>query len=238
MDDNQCCCAHIKVSYRTREAGPGRVVEAWWECDSECGQRFYPAIPDVAPPPSDAAPVAWLAEDHLFTPVRRSLHFEESTARAHHGTHEADSDEPIPLYAHPEDAAPGTCSQCGGETYVVEITCCRNCSNEFYTRAQSLAASRALGLVHGRPGSPAAHPETRLGLTKHLRDLRSRGVNVPSRSRTRRKGRGVQKTLETQTEVGVRPYGTLALTQKVTEFLVLLGSISRRCRLQRPSGTC
>ena len=110
--------------------------------------------------PSDAAPVAWLAEDHLFTPVRRSLHFEESTARAHHGTHEADSDEPIPLYAHPEDAAPGTCSQCGGETYVVEITCCRNCSNEFYTRAQSLAASRALGLVHGRPGSPAAHPET------------------------------------------------------------------------------
>jgi len=120
---------------------------------TECG---WPS----APPPSDAAPVAWLAEDHLFTPVRRSLHFEESTARAHHGTHEADSDEPIPLYAHPEDAAPGTCSQCGGETYVGEITCCRNCSNEVYTRAQSLAASRALGLVHGRPGSPAAHPET------------------------------------------------------------------------------
>ncbi len=63
--------------------------------------------PDAAPPPSDAAPVAWLAEDHRFTPVKRSLHFEESTARAHHGTHEADSDEPIPLYAHPEDAPGG-----------------------------------------------------------------------------------------------------------------------------------
>ena len=56
---------------------------------------------------SDAVPVAWLAEDHRFTPVRRSLHFEESTGRAHHGTHEADSDEPIPLYAHPEDAPGG-----------------------------------------------------------------------------------------------------------------------------------
>ena len=47
----------------------------------------------------------------------------------------------------PSDAAPVACSQCGGETYVVEITRCRNCENEFYTRDQSLAASRA------------AHPE-------------------------------------------------------------------------------
>jgi hypothetical protein len=33
-------CSHLRVSYRTREASPGHVVAAWWECDSGCGTRF------------------------------------------------------------------------------------------------------------------------------------------------------------------------------------------------------
>ena len=37
---------------------------------------------------------------------------------------------------------PGQCDQCGGETFVVEITRCRGCKQEFYTRDQSLTASR------------------------------------------------------------------------------------------------
>ncbi len=68
------CCAHMRVSYRTRVSRPGLVVEAWWECDSDCGKRFSPdaappkelrgvfnpgsasdQVPE--PPPSDAAPV-------------------------------------------------------------------------------------------------------------------------------------------------------------------------------------
>ena len=40
------------------------------------------------------------------------------------------------------DAPEGPCSQCGGETYVVDLTRCRGCSNEFYTADQSRAASR------------------------------------------------------------------------------------------------
>ena len=34
------CCAHMRVSYRTRVSRPGLVVEAWWECNAGCGQRF------------------------------------------------------------------------------------------------------------------------------------------------------------------------------------------------------
>lgn len=37
---------------------------------------------------------------------------------------------------------PATCSRCDGETFVVEITRCKGCANEFYTREQSLEASR------------------------------------------------------------------------------------------------
>jgi len=40
------------------------------------------------------------------------------------------------------DAPEGPCNQCGGETYVVDLTRCRGCSNEFYTANQSRAASR------------------------------------------------------------------------------------------------
>ncbi len=46
------------------------------------------------------------------------------------------------------DAAPPTevCGQCGGETYIVDLTRvdltrCRGCNNEFYTAEQSRAAS-------------------------------------------------------------------------------------------------
>ncbi len=43
----------------------------------------------------------------------------------------------------PDAAQPAPCSACGGETFVVELTRCKGCENEFYTRDQSLAASRA-----------------------------------------------------------------------------------------------
>ncbi len=46
------CCAHMRVSYRTRVSRPGLVVEAWWECDSDCGKRFSP---DATPPEIDRA---------------------------------------------------------------------------------------------------------------------------------------------------------------------------------------
>lgn len=35
------CCAHLGISYRTRETSPG-LVSGWWECDSDCGTRFVP----------------------------------------------------------------------------------------------------------------------------------------------------------------------------------------------------
>jgi hypothetical protein len=47
--NDQGCCSHLRVSYRTREEGVGHVVTAWWECDSGCGARFT-----VAPPASEA----------------------------------------------------------------------------------------------------------------------------------------------------------------------------------------
>jgi hypothetical protein len=45
-------CAHLRVSYRTQEDRPGRVVAAWWECDANCGKRFAPAaaLPSDTPP--------------------------------------------------------------------------------------------------------------------------------------------------------------------------------------------
>lgn len=45
----------------------------------------------------------------------------------------------------PDTTQSGECACCGGETFVVEITRCRGCEQEFYTSDQSLTASR---LVH------------------------------------------------------------------------------------------
>lgn len=33
------CCAHSRVSYRTKQI-EGGLTTGWWECDSNCGMRF------------------------------------------------------------------------------------------------------------------------------------------------------------------------------------------------------
>ncbi len=50
------------------------------------------------------------------------------------------------------------CGACGEETYVTEITRCRGCDNEFYTRDQSLTASRRRHPV-AEPKEGDAQPE-------------------------------------------------------------------------------
>lgn len=56
-------CAHIRVSWRTEnfeadieatEAYPGGrhlLTRGWWECDSNCGAKFFPHIPPAADRP-------------------------------------------------------------------------------------------------------------------------------------------------------------------------------------------
>jgi hypothetical protein len=36
---NAPCCAHLRVSWRTRQNDDGSTT-GWWECDSGCGGRF------------------------------------------------------------------------------------------------------------------------------------------------------------------------------------------------------
>ena len=50
--DNVACCAHLNISYRTKDNGDG-TVSGWWECDSDCGIKFAPefVIPYNQPQP-------------------------------------------------------------------------------------------------------------------------------------------------------------------------------------------
>ena len=45
---NGACCAHMHVSYRTKEVSPDHLVSGWWECDSGCGRKFAPAPSEPA----------------------------------------------------------------------------------------------------------------------------------------------------------------------------------------------
>lgn len=40
------CCAHIRVSWRTKQI-EGGLTTGWWECDSGCGMRFT-TVPHAA----------------------------------------------------------------------------------------------------------------------------------------------------------------------------------------------
>ena len=48
------CCAHARVSYRTKPVGGGAVT-GYWECDSGCGMRFAPQ-PEALATPMPAEP--------------------------------------------------------------------------------------------------------------------------------------------------------------------------------------
>jgi hypothetical protein len=62
MAEEQAGCAHLRVSWRTKEvvakpASSGQSVtywtEGWWECDSGCGTMFQPLPkPDLAAGPT------------------------------------------------------------------------------------------------------------------------------------------------------------------------------------------
>ncbi len=39
---NLPACAHISISWRTERIGNGTLTRGWWECDSNCGTKFWP----------------------------------------------------------------------------------------------------------------------------------------------------------------------------------------------------
>lgn len=43
MNEHIAVCAHLKISYRTKDNGDG-TVSGWWECDNDCEMKFAPNL--------------------------------------------------------------------------------------------------------------------------------------------------------------------------------------------------
>ena len=59
MEEKGASCAHLKVSWRTEQfqgyveptdetpGGMHTLTRGWWECDSNCGMKFWPSLEPV-----------------------------------------------------------------------------------------------------------------------------------------------------------------------------------------------
>lgn len=83
-------CAHLQISWRTEscdginvrgEVTPGSATRGWWECNSDCGAKFWPIASPVPLPATEPSPEAIEAAQQAF---RQDWPFEISPFTAPH----------------------------------------------------------------------------------------------------------------------------------------------------------